>query len=245
MAIFKSSLLSDVRGSLNGATFSRTRAGNILRNRTQPVQPNTAFQAEQRSLMQQATDLFRALTPTEIDDWNGAIALSGFTMQNALGDTYTPSAKQVFTMAALNLSRFNGVATPADLSKFLANSNLPGVGVPGIELETTAGPPTALNQFRLTGCSTTVDGQVQIAATLPISPTIANYKKYLRTIGYAASTTAPANVDIKTLYTDRFTGIDWDDAIGSKISLAIRALNDTTGLAGAWVYIGGVIVPEP
>lgn len=245
MAIFKSTLLSDVRGSLNGSTFSRTRAGNILRNRTQPVQPNTPFQTEQRAFMQQAADLYRDLTGPEIDAWNGAIALSGFTMQNALGDSYTPSAKQVFTMISLNLSKLNGAPTPADLTKFIADSNLPGLAFTAVEIDIMTGTPPTLDRLQISGAAGTVAGQVQIAATLPISPTIANYKKYLRTLGYKPITTAPTTINFADLYEARFTGLNWDDALGSKINVAARVVNETTGLAGAWLYLGGVIVPAP
>lgn len=243
MAIFKSSLLSDVRGSLNGATFSRTRAGNILRNRTQPVQPNTAFQSDQRSFMQAATDLFKDLSVADVAAWNDAISLSGFTMQNALGDTYTPSAKQVFTMAALNLSKYNNAPIAPELSKFLSDSNLPGLTYGNLVVTVDIGPPVALDSAAIADVTSTVNAVCQVAATLPISRTIRNYKKYLRTIGYFPVTPVASNVVFTTEYETRFPGIDWTDAEGSVINVAIRALNLDTGLAGSWLYIGGDEVP--
>ena len=246
MAIFKSTLLSDVRGALNGSVFSRTRAGNIIRNRTQPVQPNTAEQSAQRSYMQQATDLFKAEDVATIEAWQEAISLSGFTAQNALGDSYVPSAKQVYTMCALNLTKHAlGAPTAPSLAKFIANPNLPGISYGVIGISTTIGPPAVLSTFDITSVSTSVPGFMQVAATLPLLPTIRNYKKYLRVIGSVATVVAPTSESIAGIYGSYFPTVDWDESEGLIINLAIRAFDPETGLAGAWLYIGGIEVPAP
>lgn len=242
--LVKSTLLAEARGSLNGATFSRTKAGMIVRSRTVPVQPNTAFQTLQRSRMQMATDAFRSLTNAELAEWQDAISLSGFTTQNALGDTYTPSAKQVFTMCSLNLIGL-GISGPPDVSKFLANSNLPGIQIGSVSIAVTGAAPGVLADLSLVNIVVSMDSTVEVMATLPISPTIRNYKKYLRRLPFDAGLPAntPSTENISGAYVARYSGLDYIDLEGNVINLAVRAVNQGTGLAGAWLYIGGQDVP--
>ncbi len=54
MAIFKSSVFAEVRGSIAGTTYSRNRYGAYARNRTVPVNPNSNRQLYIRQAMAQA-----------------------------------------------------------------------------------------------------------------------------------------------------------------------------------------------
>lgn len=242
MAIFKSTLLSEIRGSLNGATFSRTKAGAIMRNRTKPVQPNTQYQVDQRINMQFAADVFKQMDLNEIQGWQDAIAGVGFRAVNALGDSYTPSAKQVVTMTALNL-RSVGVLDLPKLDAFIADPNLPAVGAGLAFLTANDVAPFNLEDFQLEAVNMNTTGFVQIKATRALLPTIRNYTKYLRFIGsFATVGNVPANINLVAAYNARFGTPSFEGQDGHIVGLAIRAVNSDSGLAGAWQEIGPVRV---
>lgn len=249
MAIFKSTFLSDVRGSLAGSTFSRTRAGNIMRVRTQPVQPNTPAQTDQRANMTQAVDAFRSLSQAQVDAWAEGISGSGFTVQNALGDTYVPSAKQVVTAIKLNFLSAGSVNAP-ELSKFLSDPNLPDVNslVGPIVITTGVEPlPDTLTSFELEVGSSHANTIVVVAVTPPLTASIRNYKKYLRNLQTetGGSIPTPAVIDLAAAYNLRFPGLDWGDLTGNVIGLAVKVVDSDTGLASAWFMLGTVAIPAP
>ena len=237
---------SEARGSLNGVVFSRTRAGAIIRNRTNPIQPNTPSQSLQRAAMQVATDLYKALAPEDLQAWSTAPSDAGFTSQNALGESYTPSGKQVFTQCAMNLQSAGIAVTsnPPDVSKFLNNPNLPAVGfgnAPYVTIDLSVGPaPFTFQQIGL-NVSPTGTGTLELLvfATAPLLPTIKNYRKYLRQIGSFTATT-----DVAPEYTTVFPGIDPEQVEGLMINFAVKAVNTDTGLASAMIMLGGAAVPE-
>lgn len=62
--------VADMRGSIGGVVFSRTRNGAIARNRTIPVDPGSAFQLPIRALMGQVRDAyFQTLTAAQRSEW--------------------------------------------------------------------------------------------------------------------------------------------------------------------------------
>lgn len=83
---FKSPILSNVSGSMGGATYSRNRFGLYIRNRSTPVNPNTDRQAAVRQWMQQLTQRWsQVLTDLQRIAWN--LYGSSTAMVNVFGDT--------------------------------------------------------------------------------------------------------------------------------------------------------------
>lgn len=250
MAIYKSTLLSDIRGSINGATFSRTRAGNVIRNRTQPVQPNSPAQIAQRSRLSVATDVFKAMSGTEVQEWADAISGSGFTETNALGDSYVPSAKQLVTQTSLNLQSIGQAPIP-DVGKFLANPNLPDVMAELGTITVTSGSPATLTALAVdiaTTNGTSGNCAALIAVTPPLLPSINNYKKYLRTIAQSVTlgdVPTPVAVSILTEYNGKFPSVDWDNAEGLRIGVGVKIVSLDNGLGSAWFEIGMFDIPAP
>lgn len=62
-------LAQDVRGSLNGSTFSRNRGGAIVRTKVSPVQPGTARQLAQRAIFSNNTKAWQSLTQANMAAW--------------------------------------------------------------------------------------------------------------------------------------------------------------------------------
>lgn len=97
-----SSVVSEVRGSINGSTFFRTRSGASIRNRITPVNPNTMAQAQIRYLFSYVASQFSTLSRSQKEEWNDYAKSLSF-WKNRLGESYTPSARQAFQYCNTNL----------------------------------------------------------------------------------------------------------------------------------------------
>lgn len=96
------STISEIRGSINGATFSRNRAGAIIRNRITPINPNTMSQAQIRYLFSYVASQWASLNQNQKTQWNDYAKTLTFWV-NRLGESYTPSGRQVFQYCNINL----------------------------------------------------------------------------------------------------------------------------------------------
>lgn len=96
------SLVSEIRGSINGATFFRTRSGATVRNRIAPINPNTQLQADIRWAFSQVAKRYATLNSQEKDQWDEYARLIS-PPTNRLGEKYSPSGRQVFQYCNMNL----------------------------------------------------------------------------------------------------------------------------------------------
>jgi hypothetical protein len=97
-----SALISEMRNKLNGSVFSRNRAGNYLRNKVTPVNPQTAFQTAVRALLTDASQSWRELTQAFRDAWYSAT--SNFTGTDIFADVRTPSGSNLYAKLFINAS---------------------------------------------------------------------------------------------------------------------------------------------
>ena len=78
--------IAQMSGSIGGDTHARNRFGNYIRNRTKPINPNTARQVEVRAALASVTTRWSAtLTADQRTAWN--LYASSVAMQNKLGET--------------------------------------------------------------------------------------------------------------------------------------------------------------
>lgn len=78
--------VAQISGSIGGTTFSRNRYGAIARNRSLPVNPNTALQQKVRSVVGNlAQEWFNSLTSAQRSAWDTYAA--NVSVLNRLGDT--------------------------------------------------------------------------------------------------------------------------------------------------------------
>jgi hypothetical protein len=94
MALIKSLILSAIRGSVNGMTFSQNRYGAYARNRTVPVNPNTLAQQNARAGLANSSLAWKALTEPQRQAWNNYAAET--PVPNRLGDMVTLSGIAMF-----------------------------------------------------------------------------------------------------------------------------------------------------
>ncbi|MCL6567245.1 MAG: hypothetical protein K6U09_12595 [Acidobacteriia bacterium] len=102
MAKFLSQLTSDIRGSIDGLTFSRNRFGRVIRAKVAPVNPSTTAQDRIRQLFGDLSHLWS----TGIGDDNTTAwltAASSTTLYDSLGQAYQPTGQNLFI--SVNLIR--------------------------------------------------------------------------------------------------------------------------------------------
>ena len=86
MLIKLGDVVGQASGSLRSSTYSHNRFGAYIRNRTIPVNPNSARQSTVRTLMQQLTTLWGGtLTSTQRSQWSAYGA--NVAVLNRLGET--------------------------------------------------------------------------------------------------------------------------------------------------------------
>ena len=107
-----SALVSEMRNKLNGSVFSKNRAGNYLRNKVTPVNPQTIAQVAARNRLSSWSQAFRGLTAAQIASWNSAV--EQFKTTDIFGDMKTPSGINLFTRLNINLDLVGGtnITTP-------------------------------------------------------------------------------------------------------------------------------------
>jgi len=87
--------VADMRGSIGGTVFSRTRSGAIARNRTTPVDPQSSLQTAVRAIMGQVRDAyFNTLTTAQKSAWTQYA--DNVEMTNRLGETIKLTGYNMF-----------------------------------------------------------------------------------------------------------------------------------------------------
>lgn len=107
MAIFKGAIAAEIRGSINGTTFSRNKSGAYMRNRTVPVNPNSSRQLYIREAMSQAAFAWSTvLTEGQRNAWR--LYASTTPVTNRLGDSINLSGFNMYCRAATFLAYATG-----------------------------------------------------------------------------------------------------------------------------------------
>lgn len=101
MALVKSSLLTELSGSIGGTTYARSRGGLYARNRTVPINPQTVAQGVVRSMFGSLSMAYNALNSGQKAAWEAF----GQSIQfiNRLGDAFNPSGRSAFMQLNQNL----------------------------------------------------------------------------------------------------------------------------------------------
>ena len=131
MALIRSSLLADIRGSIGGTTYSRNRGGSYARNRTVPINPNSPSQERARSDLSYYSVEWNGLSTDQRIAWNQyaetVVAL------NVLGESITYTGQQMYIRSntLLELAGLAAVSDPPPSNVQLALSvgNAPGVEI--------------------------------------------------------------------------------------------------------------------
>lgn len=220
--------VSELRGSIAGNTFGRSRAGAYVRNRTTPVNPSTESQSNVRARFHIATDAYKELGETLIKQWDEFAATQ--IRVNRLGEDYVPSGKQLFTESSIN-QQLLGLGDTPNLSEVEADPNLANVSKPTVNLTNTGDAITVLTFTNVLGSG----DYVVVQATPQLPPSVRNAQRYYRQI-YAGIIDDP--LDLEAAYIALYGS---SIAAGNMIFFRIRAILSTNGFTSSWVYTDVVI----
>jgi hypothetical protein len=205
-------VVTEASGKLGGHVFARNRGGAYARTKVTPVNPQTLAQQDARIRLAAFSQQWRGLTQEQRDAWNASVTDFGRT--DIFGDLRNPTGKNLYTL--LNINLLNAGQSPID------QPPLPSA-VESFTIQSVSADLSALT-FDVTFDSGTAGSTILVYATEGVSAGVAFVKNRYRLIGTLAGNAAsPANV--YTDYVAKF-GIP---AVGSKIFIAFRGVNNTTG----------------
>lgn len=229
MALLKlGTLASMIRGSIGGTTYANNRAGAYARNRTKPINPMTAKQTASRARFGNQSNGWSGLDAGLKGLWQDQ-ALT-VTLLNRVGDSYTPTGRQLFLQLNNNLahSGFSTITSP------------PGDTTPP-DIDPAAGITLQVDAGALSNATFNMDasgpGISLIVESVPLSSgNRVNNSNLYRYVG-----TFPADdpVDVTTAFTALFGAAAVEGQIGY---FRIRTLNETTGYTSAPLIVSGVVV---
>lgn len=225
--------ISEMRGSIDGVVFSRTRAGAIARNRISPVQPNTGFQSSVRSQFAVAVGAWKSVvTAEQADGW--ADFGQSLSRLNALGEAYVPAGRQIFIESAMNRQRIGtALLTDAPIDK-PEDPTLDTSGA-SVTATVTAGDLVSLDVVDLVPGPDCTDIVAQ--ATLPLPVTTRNLARHYRELGSQADA---ATLDLFGQYEPRFL-TPTPAAVGQQIGVRLKGVNAANGFATSWYYLRAVL----
>lgn len=111
MALIKGTMLSDIRGSINGSTYARNRYGAYARNRTVPVNPNSSSQVDIRAALTGGTENWRNLTGAQRLSWK--LYADGTPQTNKLGDVIYLSGQAMY-VKHFTFATYHGISVPTN-----------------------------------------------------------------------------------------------------------------------------------
>jgi hypothetical protein len=215
-----SALVSDMRNKLNGSVLSKNRYGNYMRNKTTPVNPQTSFQQNARSILASLSQAWAGLTEAQRQGWRSLALTLPFT--DIFGDPKTLTGNSLYVSLNANLLK---VAQPA-----IPNPPLK-IAIPSIQM-------TAMTAIRgAAGMTTLTVGilpvvvpagfSVVVFATPGVGPGITFVKNQYRYIGVAPAAVAGV-ISIAALWNTRFGNA----AIGTKINVRLALVANASGQQG-------------
>jgi hypothetical protein len=212
-----SALISEMRNKLNGSVFSKNRAGNYLRNKVTPVNPQTAFQTAVRAVLTAASQSWRALSEAQRLAWNSAVA--NFQGTDIFGDVKTPSGINLYNKLYINASTigFPPSTTPPALVSSPA--------VPDAFVNTTA-PNTVI-----VDSATLAAVPAGVSLVLSMTPSVSAGKNFLKgksRIIVAIGSTNTFPYDASAAYAAKFGPI----VAGEKIGWELQYIGNATYIAG-------------
>lgn len=209
--------VASISGKIDGTVYSRNRSGAIARGWTKPTNPQTPLQEATRLRFSDCASLWSELPAADQLDWESLAAT--VTRTNRLGETYTPTGRQIFlevNNAQLAAGQAAILAAPPDL-----NPPFVGEAATTVLIEITAGVITGVPIGPLPNVA---DAVLVIDATPLLTVPKNNVKNLYRQIHAAAATTT---VDLTAGYTTTFGSA----AIAGQIAyFRVRWFKETNGI---------------
>jgi hypothetical protein len=195
--LYKGTIIAAASGSVGGLTFSHNRAGGYVRSRATPVNPNTEYQQEVRSIMGALAAYWgETLTAVERAAWD--LYSYNVPMINRVGDPINVGGIGMFmrtNVVALQTGAGGGAIIAAAPSIFNLGSWTP----PEIQAITAATQMISLSFDDTDAWANEDDSDMVVFASRPMSAAINYFKGPYRFAGLiegdsVTPPTSPANV---------------------------------------------------
>lgn len=227
MALIKLSSIgiTNLSGKAGGSVFSRNRGGNYVKNFVVPVNSSTSAQEQVRADFAYFSAKWRLLTEAQRESWRQAKI--DFPRTNVFGDTITLSGFNLYISLNQNLRTIGGTEisnapAPAGVTPVDSISNLVFTG---------GATPVAgfkINFQALVGTTSSFVVESTVGTSTG-KKNLSNLFKIIETQVQGATT--PATVNCLGSYTAKFG----TPQVGSKVGIRVKAINQTTGEAGAYI----------
>lgn len=213
-----SALVSDMRNKLNGSVLSKNRAGNYIRNKTTPVNPQTSAQQANRQKLGSMSSAWGGLTDAQRASWRGAV--SSFPYTDIFGDRKELDGKSL--MIKLNLNLLNAGA--AQIQDAPASVAIPELAIESFGATVSGGLTLGINLQTIP-----VGFALLVYATPKVGGGVYFVKNQYRLLG--AFTATAGAVDIDAEYGDRF-GAPVTADVGKAINVKAVLVSTTSGQMG-------------
>lgn len=217
----------DARGKSNGHVFTKNRAGNVLRTKVTPVNPQTVSQTNVRSRFTTQSQGWRGLSEAQRTAWNAAVQF--YKKTDVFGDMKTPSGFNLY--CALNnnlaLAGVSAISTPPVPAAVGAMSSMSVVMDNSSQSATLTFAPAI-----------PAGSVVKLEATAAISPGVNYVKSQFRVIDVLTNSDTSPHV-ATTEYIAKFGSVG---AVGQKVFFKATYIDTTTGQQGASTVISSLIV---
>lgn len=232
---FKSLILSEGRGSLGGATFSRNGNAAYIRAKAIPVNPRSIGQTTSRGRLNVISSAWRSLTDEQRTSW-GALAAT-VPYQNSVGDTAYYSGFQLYmklSLVLLNMGSLPPTDAPAVAPTYpvIVMTNLRA------EQDATVFTDFSLNAaltvaVLLAGTGFTLD--VQSTRSMSAGRSFIPDSEYKRVLTLSNPVTTGV-LDLTGGYASAY-GTPELNIIGSVINVRYRLVETATGFTSPWVKL--------
>lgn len=222
-----SALVSDMRNKLNGSVLSKNRAGNYIRNKTTPVNPQTASQQANRQNLGSMSSAWAGLTESQRASWRSAVA--SFPYTDIFGDRKELDGKSLFVKLNMNLLNA-GTATIQDAPA--------SVAIPTLSIGSLTADDDVGIQLTISLQTIPVGYALLVYATPKVGGGVYFVKNQYRLLGSFTATLS--EVDIYPSYVGRFGDITTVD-IGKAINIKLVLVSTTSGQMGVPVDARAII----
>lgn len=225
-------IVAEMRNSIAGTTFSKNRYGNYARTKVTPVNPQTAYQQDQRQLLSSLSASWRALTQAQRDQWTAQA--QNYQRTDIFGDVKVLSGQALYVGLNINLERAGEARIDAPLSPVES----PQLAVTAM----TAVYDISDDEMNVTVTISPAAIPAGFALVIYATPGVSAGKSFVKNLyRYLGTFTVSVGVaTLSTAYNARFGNV----AVGDYIYLRAALVSTDTGALGIPVEISSIVTSQ-
>lgn len=232
MAKFNSLVYSEIRGSVNGLTYSRNGNSAYVRSKATPVNPRTAGQTAARDSLNYVSSAWRSLTQGQREAWNGLAKTIPYT--NSIGNVSYYSGFQLFMKNNLTLLGAGGSL----IANAVAAPSFPSLELSAFTMDASAGS-ASVNAAYSGGSATGFNVVLEGTAPYSAGKSFVAKNQYGFLLGQGDP--SDGSIVFGSTYVAKYGAITTKD--GMAVSVRARLIDFVSGFSSPYVEIATVIVP--